>query len=137
MYEYSNDEIIVKWDARKCIHSEVCVKNMPEVFIPANKPWINVAGAETKRLIETIDKCPSGALSYELKNKTRQPESGQIPELIFLKNGPVKVKGKVRLIDSEGNETIKENTFSLCRCGGSQNKPFCDGTHNKNGFSTG
>jgi CDGSH-type Zn-finger protein len=50
-------------------------------------------------------------------------------------NGPYLVKGQVRLLDAEGKEfTLTSDTFALCRCGHSSNKPFCDGTHAKIGF---
>ncbi len=136
MHEYSNNEIKVKWDSKKCFHSEVCIKNLPGVFDTNRKPWIVPANGDSKSIAETIEKCPSGALSYELKNES--PETNiadeKITEIYLLRNGPLKIRGKVKIIDSDGSETIKEGTFSLCRCGGSQNKPFCDGTHNKNNF---
>ena len=51
------------------------------------------------------------------------------------KNGPYLVEGEVDLFDSEGNRiNVDRSTISLCRCGASSNKPFCDGTHSKIGF---
>ena len=56
-------------------------------------------------------------------------------KITALDNGPYLVKGSVLLIDAEGNEFLTERaTVALCRCGGSTNKPFCDGTHSKAGF---
>ena len=56
-------------------------------------------------------------------------------EITALDNGPYLVKGPVVLLDAEGNEFLTQRaTVALCRCGGSQNKPFCDGTHSKVGF---
>jgi CDGSH iron-sulfur domain-containing protein 3 len=49
-------------------------------------------------------------------------------------NGPLVVNGNVILIDKSGIETIREGKMALCRCGGSEKKPFCDGTHKRNGF---
>ncbi len=50
-------------------------------------------------------------------------------------NGPYLVKGPIRIVDPDGNEfTVDRDTVALCRCGGSTNKPFCDGTHSKIGF---
>jgi CDGSH-type Zn-finger protein len=50
-------------------------------------------------------------------------------------NGPYLVKGPVRLVDADGNEfPVSGDTVALCRCGGSTNKPFCDGTHSRIGF---
>ena len=50
-------------------------------------------------------------------------------------NGPYRVTGKVTLIDADGNPYTVEENFALCRCGGSETKPFCDGTHKTNGFT--
>jgi CDGSH-type Zn-finger protein len=51
-------------------------------------------------------------------------------------NGPYLVKGPVQIIDVDGNEfKVERETVALCRCGGSTNKPFCDGTHSKIGFA--
>ena len=51
-------------------------------------------------------------------------------------NGPYKVEGPIKLVDADGNEfEVPGDTIYLCRCGGSSNKPFCDGTHRKNSFN--
>jgi CDGSH-type Zn-finger protein len=50
-------------------------------------------------------------------------------------NGPLLVKGPISLVDADGNEyKLESDTVALCRCGGSTNKPFCDGTHSRIGF---
>lgn len=64
--EYSNGEITIVWQSSKCIHSAVCVKNLPSVFKPKESPWIQIEGASKTEIIETVKKCPSGAIS--LKN---------------------------------------------------------------------
>lgn len=64
--EYSNGEVTVLWDASKCIHSANCVKNLPEVFKPKEKPWVQMENSTLENIISTVNKCPSGALS--LKN---------------------------------------------------------------------
>lgn len=62
--EYSNGEVTVVWQSGKCIHSGNCVKNNPDVFQPKEKPWIKIDGSSTVKIIETIQKCPSGALTF-------------------------------------------------------------------------
>lgn len=62
--EYTNGEITVVWQSGKCIHSGNCVRNNPEVFQPREKPWIKIEGSSTEKIIDTVNKCPSGALSY-------------------------------------------------------------------------
>lgn len=61
---YSNDEITVFWKPEVCIHSTNCWKALLPVFDPRKRPWVNMAGATTEEIMATIDKCPSGALSY-------------------------------------------------------------------------
>lgn len=60
---YSNGEITVVWQSAKCIHSANCVRNLPQVFNTKESPWIKVKNATTAEIIETVGKCPSGALS--------------------------------------------------------------------------
>ena len=61
---YSNDEITVVWQSGKCIHSGNCVRNLSNVFNPNITPWIKMNNAKTSEIIATVEKCPSGALSY-------------------------------------------------------------------------
>ncbi len=67
--EYTNGSVTVVWQSGKCIHSGNCVRNNPEVFQPKEKPWIKIEGSSTEKIIDTVNKCPSGALTYFL-NKT-------------------------------------------------------------------
>lgn len=62
--EYTNGEITIVWQAHKCQHAAMCVGNNPDVFRPKEKPWIHPEGSSTEKIQTTIDKCPSGALSY-------------------------------------------------------------------------
>lgn len=62
--EYTNGEVTVVWQSGKCIHSGICVKNNPDVFHPKEKPWIKIDGSSTEKIIETVQKCPSGALTF-------------------------------------------------------------------------
>jgi uncharacterized Fe-S cluster protein YjdI len=62
--EYTNGEITIVWDAGKCSHSGNCVRNNPAVFQPTTHPWIKPDASTTQEIINTVDKCPSGALSY-------------------------------------------------------------------------
>jgi len=66
--KYDNGEITVIWKPDLCAHSANCVKGLPQVFNLAQKPWINVHAANAKAIIDQVDKCPSGALSYVLND---------------------------------------------------------------------
>ena len=65
--EYSNREITIKWQPKKCEHAAVCVGTLPEVYNPKASPWIKIENATTEELKAQISKCPSGALSYSEK----------------------------------------------------------------------
>jgi uncharacterized Fe-S cluster protein YjdI len=65
--EYENDAIIVRFDPRVCIHSTLCVGGLPGVFDVGKRPWVNVQGASAEAIAEQIQKCPSGALTFEMK----------------------------------------------------------------------
>jgi len=62
---YSNDEITVIWKPEVCAHSTLCWKSLLNVFDPRKRPWVNMLGATTEEIVETVKKCPSGALSLE------------------------------------------------------------------------
>lgn len=63
--EYSNGEITIVWQPSLCQHSGICVKTLPQVYNPSDRPWIKIENATTAQLIAQIGKCPSGALSYK------------------------------------------------------------------------
>lgn len=72
---YTNGEVTVVWKPAICEHSAICFLGLPGVFDPTKRPWVNLPGAETERIIDQVKKCPSGALSYHLnkaENKTEK-----------------------------------------------------------------
>ncbi len=68
---YSNGEVTVVWRPHLCIHSGVCVKTLPNVYHPKDKPWVKVENASTQELIDQIKQCPSGALSYKMDKEKK------------------------------------------------------------------
>jgi uncharacterized Fe-S cluster protein YjdI len=133
--KYANDEITVVWQPALCVHSKLCWTQLTEVFNPRNRPWVNIAGADTDRIVEQVDRCPSGALSY-FRNKNQSETQEVTGESIVevMPNGPLMVYGNLRVKESAGNETPKHKVTAFCRCGGSSNKPYCDGSHVRVGF---
>ena len=67
--EYTNGEVTIVWQSGKCIHAAECVKNNPAVSKPKEKPWIVAENSTTEAIVETVKKCPSGALTYYLNTK--------------------------------------------------------------------
>ena len=133
---YSNDDITVVWKPDACIHSTLCWKGLAAVFNPRNKPWIEMSGAETAAIIAQVEKCPSGALSwYKNSEAETLPEKVEVETIVeAAPNGPLMVYGNIKVRDAEGNETTKHKVTAFCRCGASENKPYCDGSHRKIDF---
>jgi uncharacterized Fe-S cluster protein YjdI len=140
---YSNNDITVIWKPDVCIHSTKCWKSSLNIFNPKRRPWIDMSAGTTEEIIKIVDNCPSGALSYErndrISEQKAQPAQSQQSQTTVQvnKGGPYLVKGKFVFVGTDGKEEIKEGSVALCRCGGSNNKPFCDGTHRKIGFDQG
>ena len=134
--EYESGEITVIWKAGQCIHSEKCFKGLPGVFDPKSRPWVNVTGASDKEIKAQIDQCPSGALSYVLKNQKENTMDIQEEQIVEVaKDGPLMVYGNIKVKGHDGSEVTKNRVTAFCRCGASENKPYCDGAHKKIGFT--
>jgi CDGSH-type Zn-finger protein len=127
---YVGKGITVHDNRRICSHSAECVRNLESVFRLGQRPWINPNGASTESVIETVKKCPSGALSYSTDDIEYRDQEDRKPLVIVEKNGPYRVQGGIELvgINNWGKGASKEH-YTLCRCGASNNKPFCDGSH--------
>ena len=69
IHKYTNGDITLLWEPKKCIHAGICVKKLPQVYDPKAKPWIKAENASSEELKEQIDHCPSGALSYQFNNQ--------------------------------------------------------------------
>jgi len=136
--KYNKGDLTIVWKPAVCIHSTICWKKatgLPDVFNPMVKPWIRPEAASKEAIIEQIKKCPSGALSFYLNEPTESGDRAASQNLVEVSsNGPLIVYGDITVKDSEGRETKKNKATAFCRCGGSGNKPYCDGTHKKIAF---
>lgn len=131
---YEKEGFTIVWKPAKCIHSEVCVKTLPQVYRPGEKPWIRPESAGTDELRAQIDRCPSGALTYKESESNPKQNTIAMTEIQVIKGGPLIVKNDLKLQGADGNEEIREGRTSFCRCGASSKKPFCDGSHRKVDF---
>jgi uncharacterized Fe-S cluster protein YjdI/CDGSH-type Zn-finger protein len=129
---YETDELTVFWDAQRCIHTGICLRALPGVFDVNARPWVSIDNAPTEEIVAAVEKCPTGALRYE---RGGQPEVG--PEqttMVPIRNGPLLLHGRLRVIGANGAVLADETRLALCRCGKSQNEPFCDNSHRRAGF---
>jgi uncharacterized Fe-S cluster protein YjdI len=140
--KYTNGEITVFWQPQKCIHATTCYRELINVFNPRKRPWVNMDGASTEEIIRVVKLCPTQALSYR-HNQDIEPENDVEPttepdiilaEARVMEDGPLVIRGNFVLYDIDGKELRQLKITSLCRCGASNNLPWCDGTHRKIGF---
>ncbi len=132
--EYTNGELTIVWKPKSCIHAGECVKALPNVYKPKEKPWITIENATTQELKDQIEKCPTGALSYFMNGEENKEEETLETKVEVLENGPLLVYGTLKITDVQGNKQTKNKTTAFCRCGASLNKPYCDGAHVKVDF---
>ena len=126
--EYSNGELTVVWKPSKCMHAKVCVSMLPNVYDPNKKPWITAENASTEELKAQIGKCPSGALSYYMKGEKPTSETATSTTINVAENGPLIMNGSIEVTHPDGKKEVKSKA-AFCRCGASNNKPYCDGSH--------
>lgn len=132
--QYRTERIVVYWNPRICIHSHTCVRGLPLVFQPNEKPWIKVDAATADEIAAVVAQCPSGALHVERLDGAPPQEPDGEATITPLPNGPLLVRGRARILNADGSVMREDSRMTLCRCGQSNNKPFCDGSHRAAGF---
>jgi len=130
---YVGKEITVHNNVMLCSVAEYCHKELESVFNVKCNPWIDPDEDTFEHIRAVIGKCPSGALSYSI-NGQPQPVADRDPVITIEKNGPLCITGGIELKDANWGQGASQEHYTLCRCGASRNKPFCDGSHTKAGF---
>lgn len=120
---YSGAGIDIHFDMKRCIHARNCFLKLPQVFDPARRPWVNPEAAPIEEIAAMIRTCPSGALSFSRSDGGTEEAAPPINRVTVWENGPIALQGQLHI----NGEDLTRAT--LCRCGQSQNKPFCDYAH--------
>lgn len=128
---YIGKEITIFDNRGICQHAGFCTDYLPSVFKLHQEPWIdpNAAGGEV--IATQIHHCPSGALRH---SPVSTDLAARETKIVMSKDGPYRVSGDIDLRTERWGEGATRDHYAICRCGGSKNKPFCDGTHWSNGF---
>jgi CDGSH-type Zn-finger protein/uncharacterized Fe-S cluster protein YjdI len=124
-------DLTIGFDSLKCIHSRFCVLDAPSVF-KANTPgaWIFPDAIRTEALVSVAHSCPSGAITYTRKDGGPQESAPEVNTLKIRENGPYALHADMKIgVDA------KVLRATLCRCGASKNKPYCDGSHKQIAFA--
>jgi CDGSH-type Zn-finger protein/uncharacterized Fe-S cluster protein YjdI len=126
-------DVTIRFDARRCVHSRTCVLGHPEVYVPNVKgEWIHPDAASAEVVMHTALACPSGAIRVSRNDGSASSDTPpRVNTVRIRENGPLAIEAELQ-IKGEPQTTPRA---TLCRCGQSANKPFCDGAHAAAGFT--
>ncbi|MBK6420619.1 MAG: (4Fe-4S)-binding protein [Gemmatimonadetes bacterium] len=132
-------DIAVTFDPNICRHAGECIRGLPKVFDVSRPDWIHPGAAWPEEILAVVARCPSGALQA-----VRAGLAPQKPVDLPLagvsvnpsKDGPIIIKGPVMLEYATGKKEKRSSAIALCRCGQTGSSPFCDGSHNRVGFTS-
>jgi uncharacterized Fe-S cluster protein YjdI/CDGSH-type Zn-finger protein len=129
---YRGTDIEVSFDLDICIHVGECLRGLPPVFKLDRRPWLLPDEGEADEVAEVVLRCPSGALLFH-RHDGGANESHEGTRVTPIKNGPLLVVGEIEVRREDGTVELLPRA-TLCRCGSSNHKPFCDNEHLKVGF---
>jgi CDGSH-type Zn-finger protein/ferredoxin len=131
---YEGKNITIVYDRYLCMGAGYCGE-LESVFGTHKEPKYDPEGAPVEEIIETIRKCPSGALSYIIDGQ-HMTEYFDKTRVVVVQDGPFNCQGSITLIDDLESDSLLPlaDHYTLCRCGGSKKKPLCDGAHLDNDF---
>ena len=126
---YKGENLNVSYDIKLCMHAAECVKSgLKNVFDTEKRPWINPDGSSPERVIDVVERCPSGALAYDYGVIQEVAETNSVrPQ----PNSALYLRGNIRLENHDESVITEQKRLALCRCGQSSNKPFCDYSHHE------
>lgn len=125
------EKLTLLYEGKRCIHARFCVTGAPKVFLAnVQGPWIHPDAMDVERLADIAHACPSGAIRYTRKDGRPNEEAPPVNLIAIREAGPYAVRGPLMI---EGQFSGFRAT--LCRCGASKNKPYCDGSHHDVGFA--
>ena len=133
---YETDRIRVHWNSERCLHTARCIRRAPDVFDSSRRPWVVLEGADPEDVADAVCRCPTGALRIEwLDDDDRNETAANEKAVVQLQpNGPYYIRGAVTVLSVNGEVLSRGPRVALCRCGGTQNAPFCDNSHRRIGF---
>ncbi len=131
---YPGVDVTVTYDVKRCIHAAACVKGSPDVFNPDRKPWVDPDLASAEKVSEVVMHCPTGALKFDRHDDDVEEPVPDTNTMKIAPDGPLYVRGNITLKSAEGDVLLEDTRIALCRCGASNNKPLCDGSHTRAGF---
>lgn len=129
IHTYRGNDAEVDWDGRLCIHIGECGRAEGELFVGGRKPWCQPDLVPVENVLEVVKRCPTGALSLRRKDGGPVETAAEENTVTVANNGPLYVRGKLKVDGAPADAPGLQFRAALCRCGKSKNKPYCDNTH--------
>lgn len=124
-------DVVIRFAANRCIHSRHCVLDRPDVFVPnVQGEWIHPDRASNEEVLELAHNCPSGAIRCERSDGSAMERPPLVNTVRIRENGPLAFRAEIAI-----DGTVQGYRLTLCRCGASAHKPYCDGSHSAAGFA--
>jgi CDGSH-type Zn-finger protein/uncharacterized Fe-S cluster protein YjdI len=133
-FDYPGKNATVTWHGKLCIHISECGRAKGELFVAGRKPWCQPDLVDDDEVREVVLRCPTGALSYAYTDGSKVESAPGVNTITVAYNGPLFVSGDLEISDAPANVPGLKFRCALCRCGKSKNKPFCDNSHESQGF---
>jgi uncharacterized Fe-S cluster protein YjdI/CDGSH-type Zn-finger protein len=130
---YRGRDIEVSFDLDICIHVGECLRGEPSVFKLDRRPWTLPDAGDADTTARVIEMCPSGALQYSRLDGRPQEDHRGAARVTPIRDGPLMVVGEIQVTREDGSVEVLPRA-TLCRCGESEHKPFCDNRHLRTGF---
>lgn len=130
---YRGRDIEVSFDLDLCVHVGECLRGEPRVFKLDRRPWALPDAGGADDVARVIEMCPSGALQYHRLDGKPQEEHRGSTKVTPIRDGPLIVVGEIQVTRDNGTVEVLPRA-TLCRCGESRHKPFCDNQHLRTGF---
>lgn len=134
VHRFRGPGITVTWSRARCTHAADCVMNLPTVFEPGRRPWVDATQASADSVARVVARCPTGALHFERSDGGDPEPTPAVNTLLVSRHGPLMLRGEIEVRDEAGDVILRDTRVALCRCGQSLTKPLCDNSHAAAGF---
>jgi CDGSH-type Zn-finger protein/uncharacterized Fe-S cluster protein YjdI len=135
VFQYPGKKATVSWNSRLCIHVAECGRAKGELFVGGRDPWCLPDLTTNEEVSDVVNRCPTGALTVDFTDGSGKEPPEPVNTVNGAYNGPVVVRGHLTIEDAPADAPGLAFRAALCRCGKSRTKPFCDNSHEKEGFS--
>jgi CDGSH-type Zn-finger protein/uncharacterized Fe-S cluster protein YjdI len=135
VFRYPGGKATVSWNGRLCIHVGECGRAKGDLFVAGRDPWCQPDLSADEEVADVIGRCPTGALTVDFVDGSGTEQPAPVNTVNVAYNGPLFLRGRLAIEDAPADAPGLAFRAALCRCGKSRNKPFCDNSHEREGFS--